>query len=453
VRRSIYLVQPTYRAHTGDLLQGRSLHLHSCALPALSAAIPRQWGRTACLEYFEDVDYDTAAHVVAITSMGYDVIHGCEIAAEFRRRGRVVIFGGYQAHFSRDRVRDVADAVVYGHPGPREMARILDDVVAGCLQPEYETGTDINFPFDYSMLLGRRIAFMPVLTSVGCRNSCDFCCTAARHGGEYRLRRIGCVLADLHVLRRHTDRFAVVDSNIYNNRGYLLALCRALEQAKLRMRWGAEATVDIAEDDEVLHALRRAGCRMLYIGFETPLQDSLDSVNKPYQTAGYDRAVERLRRHGFVVAGYSLVGLDADTGRTFDELLDFIRRTGINLPVINIPLPVPGTALFQRLAREDRLLVGTEDGFLRNALFYASSCSHCFYRPARLTEDELEQGLLAVRQRLSTLRETVRRSLVRDPATAAFLLAANFQFRRDARRMANAWARNGAAAGVTLPTT
>jgi hypothetical protein len=106
-------------------------------------------------------------------------------------------------------------------------------------------------------------------------------------------------------------------------------------------------------------------------------------------------------------------------------------------------MPVPGTALFRRLAAENRLVVSTEDGFLRNALFYASSCSRCFYRPTRLTEDELEQGLLALRQRLATLRETVRRSLVGDPAATAFLLAANLQFRRDTLHMARAWSGNG----------
>jgi len=438
VKRKIYLIQPTYRARTGQLLQGTSLTLHSCAIPALAASIPLDWERETCLEFFENVNYDSDASVVAISSMGYDIPHGREIADTFRRRGKVVIFGGYQAHFSRSQLSGVTDCIVYGHPGPSDMARILEDVRAGFLAPEYYVGIDLNFPFDYSMLLRRRIAFMPILASVGCRNRCDFCCTAARHRGEYRLRKLRHVLADLLALRNHTRRFALVDSNIYNNRGYLLALCAAIEHARLGIQWGAEVTIDIGEDDEALSALRRAGCRMLYIGFETLNQRSLDSVRKPYDVATYDRAMAKLRRHGFVVAGYFIVGLDGDTPETFDELFDFIHRTRVNLPVVNILLPAPGTAVFERLDREGRLLVSTEEGYLYNALFYSSSCSRCFFRPARLTVDELERSLIDLRRRLASLREIVRRSLVRDPIAAGFLLSMNAQFRRDSRHIAAA---------------
>jgi hypothetical protein len=439
VKRKIYLIQPTYRAHTGQLLQGTSLLIHSCAIPALAAAIPSNWEHETCLEYFEDVDYDNDASVVAISSMGYDILHGREIAEAFSSRGKTVIFGGYQAHFSRDRLHAVVDCIVSGYPGPREMARILQDVQAGTLAPEYDAGINLDFAFEYAPLLSRRIGFMPILTSVGCRNSCDFCCTAARHGGEYRLRKLRHVLADLSALRHHTRRFAMVDSNIYNNRGYLLALCSAVERAGLGIQWGAEATADIGEDEEVLRALRRAGCRMLFIGFETPNQRSLDSVNKPFDVGGYEGAMSNLRRHGIAVAGYFLVGLDNDTVDTFDELFDFIRRTRVNLPVINILLPAPGTATFERLDREGRLLVSTEEGYLRNALFYSSSSSRCFFQPARLTADELERGLIELRRRLASIRETVRRSLVRDPSVAGFLLSVNAQFRRDSRRMVEAW--------------
>ena len=166
MKRKIYLIQPTYRTRTGVLLQGRSLSLHSCAIPALAASIPTDWERETCLEFFEDVNYDNDAPVVAISSMGYDIIHGREIADTFRRQGKVVIFGGYQAHFSRDKLSDVTDCIVYGYPGPSAMAHILKDVEAGCLLPEYDVGIDLNFPFDYSILLRRRIAYVPILASV-----------------------------------------------------------------------------------------------------------------------------------------------------------------------------------------------------------------------------------------------------------------------------------------------
>jgi radical SAM superfamily enzyme YgiQ (UPF0313 family) len=371
--------------------------------------------------------------------MGYDILHGHEIADAFRRQGKLVLFGGHQAHLSRGELRDVADCIVYGYPGPSAMARILKDAQAGCLEPEYDVGIEINFPFDYAMLLKHRIAFMPILASVGCRNNCDFCCTAARHKGEYRLRKIKHVLADILAIGNHTRRFALVDSNAYNNRSYLIALCDEIERTGLNFLWGAEATYDIGEDDEALRALRKAGCRMLYIGFETPNQHSLNAVHKPYDTAKYAPAIKRIQKHGIAVTGFFMVGLDGDTTETFDELFEFIHSTRINLPILNILLPAPGTVLFKRLDQEGRLLVNTVEGYLKNALFYSSSSSRCFFRPAGLTANELEKGLIDLRQRLSSFRETVRRSLFRDPIVATVLLLGNVIFRLDARRITAAW--------------
>jgi hypothetical protein len=128
MKRKIYLVQPTYRASDGRLFQGKSQFVHSCALPALAATIPEKWRKEICIEYFENVNYTTDASVVGISSMGYDILHGYEIASEFRRRGKKVIFGGYQAHFNRGKLHRVADSIILGHPGPKQMERILEDV-------------------------------------------------------------------------------------------------------------------------------------------------------------------------------------------------------------------------------------------------------------------------------------------------------------------------------------
>ena len=435
MKRKIYLIQPTYRASDGQLLQGKRVFVHSCAIPALAASIPADWARDVCLEFFADVNYETDASVIGISSMGYDIFHGYEIASEFRRRGKVVIFGGYQAHFNRQRLHEVAHSIVYGNPGPPQMARVLGDVEAGSLAPEYDAGINVDFPFDYSALIGHRITYLPILTSVGCRNRCDFCCTAARYDGRYRLRKLTHVLGDLRGLRRHTRRIGIVDSNFYNNRGYLLAFCEAVAREHPDLVWGAEATLDIGEDEEVLRRLRKAGCRILFIGFETPNQRSLDSVHKPGPAQAQARMMANLRRHGIAVAGYFMVGLDGDTVDTFGELFDFIHRCRVNVPIINILLPAPGTAIYDRLKQEGRLLLRGEDDFLRTALSYGISCSHCFYRPALLTTGQVEAGLLQLRGRLGSLRETIRRSLLPDPRLAASLLLMNAEFRRESKCM------------------
>jgi len=119
-------------------------------------------------------------------------------------------------------------------------------------------------------------------------------------------------------------------------------------------------------------------------------------------------------------------------------MFDFIRRTRVNVPVINILLPAPGTKIFERLNHEGRLLVRNENDYLRNALSYAISCRNCFYKPASLTAQEVEEGLIKLRRRLSSLSETTRRSIIPDASITALLLAMNIEFRHETRRIVQA---------------
>ena len=435
MKKKIYLIQPTYRNVNGHLLKGTSLFIHSLVLPILSATIPADWEKEFSLEYFEDINYETDASVVGISSMGYDLVHGIEIAEAFKKRGKIVIFGGYQAHFSRNRLYSVCDSIVFGNPGPNEMKKILGDIEARQLAPEYHCGIDIDFPFDYSVFSGRKIHFMPVLSSVGCRNECDFCCTAALYGGRYRLRNLNHVLADLKIAQRRTRYVGFVDSNIYNNREYLMRLCSRIIKENLDIRWGAQSTIDVAEDLEVLTLLRQAGGRVLFVGLETPNQNSLDSVHKPYSTKRYFELIERIHRAGIFVAGYFILGLDGDTSSTFEALFEFIHGTRINIPILNLLLPSPGTKLFDRLAREGRLLIKNEDEFILNNLYYNTSCNRCFFVPKHMSVEEAEVKFIDLNRRLCSFREILRRSIAIRPSELAFLLSMNLAFRSDVKKI------------------
>ena len=298
MKKKIYLVQPTYSNRDGQLFKCKSLYIYSLALPALSAAIPFDWEKDFCLECFEDVNYKTDASVIGISSMGYDLFHGYEIAQKFKKHGKIVLFGGPQIHFSHHRIDSICDSVIYGHPGPKDMARILGDIEARRLASKYHCGKEINFPFDYSVFDNKRILFMPVLTSIGCRNCCEFCCTAALYNGHYRLRRIEHVLADLQVICRRTRNAVFVDSNIYNNREYLLRLCSRIVKENIRFRWGAQCSIDIGEDSEALHLLKQAGCRILFVGLETINQSNLDGFNKHYCVERYPELIRRIKKSG-----------------------------------------------------------------------------------------------------------------------------------------------------------
>lgn len=431
MKKKIYYIQPTYQDSNGKLFKGKSLHVHSLAIPALSAATPEGWEKEISIEYFEDLNFNSDASVIAITSMGYDIVRGMEIAEEFRKKGKMVIFGGYQSNFSRKYLFDHCDSVVHGNPGRKYMSKILNDAEDHRLKQEYYCGIDVNFPFDYSVLAGRKIHFMPVLSSVGCANNCDFCCTAAIYDGCYRLRNIDCVMKDIIAVDKLSAKAGFVDNNIYNNRGYLLILLKSMLQHNIKLLWGAQATINIGDDIETLHYLYKAGCRVLFIGMESVNQKNLDEVNKHFVFEDYRRRIKNLHNAGIKVAAYFMFGLDNDSKDTVNDIYRFVNSTGIEIPLLNFLTPAPGTRVYDKLKKEGRLLFVEDRELLSQKHFYNSACNTCFFVPRHMTPDEAEKCFLDLYRKLAGYFQILKRSANLNPFMMGFLLGMNIVFRSE----------------------
>jgi radical SAM superfamily enzyme YgiQ (UPF0313 family) len=443
MKKKIYLVQPSYRDRRGQLLKaGHNLFTHSLAIPALSAALPADWERDYCLEYFDPVDLDTDASVVAITCLGYDLFRGRELAEEFRKRGKLVLFGGYASELWKDEIRSVAHSVVCGNPGRVGLTEILADAVQGQVRPEYHCSTDLDYPFDYSVLARKGIAShitaLPALASVGCSNQCEFCCTAARYRGRHYLRSLDAVMADLRALRRIRRHFVFVDSNFYLDRGHVLALTRRIVDERLGLWWCAEATVDVADDPEVLAALRRAGCRALLIGFETLSQRNLSHMQKPFVVARYREQIRRIQRAGIIVAGFFVFGFDQDDRSTADELSNFVRELDMALALFNFLCPVPGTRLHERMRSEGRLLVSGQESYLQQTVIYGAPTHRCLFQPKGMSPHEAELAFAELLERVTSWPSILRRCVPLGPILGPIALVMNLSARRTSRAVVSA---------------
>jgi radical SAM superfamily enzyme YgiQ (UPF0313 family) len=435
VKKKIYLIQPSYRDRNGILLKGRFLYIVSLALPALSATIPRDWEKQVCNEYFEDVDFNSDASVIGISSMGYEIFRGIEIAQEFKKRGKTVVFGGFQSHLSTDYLAPHCDSIVHGNPGIQAMAMILRDASDGTLQREYFCGVDVNYPVDYSVLDTRKLLFTPVYASVGCNYRCDYCCIASIYKGGYKLRKLQLVTTELEYLQRRTRRIAFIDTNINGNPAYLKALCEMMIARKFRFVWGAQSTIDIGSDPATLALLRKAGCKALFIGLETIEQANLDAMHKAATTAEYEEKIRNIHRAGIKIAAFLMYGLDSDTVDTAADLSAYIIKQKIALPMINILVPTPGSVLYERLKTEGRVLIKDELDFLKNNLAYNSSFNLCFYLPKRMTPMDVENGFIDLLRRLSGFWQILRRSLSWDLPLSGFFLYSNWMFRKEYIRL------------------
>ena len=435
MNKSIYLIQPTYRDRFGTLLKGKSLYTMSLALPAVASTVPDDWEIRTCYEYFEDVDLDTDASVIGISSMGYEIYRGIELADEFRRRGKTVIFGGFQPHMSTAFVAPHCDAVVHGNPGRRDMRRIPDDALQGRLGAEDRCGIDLDYEVDYRRLDTKHVMFTPVFTSVGCNYQCDYCCIGAIYRGRCRVRKLRYVFAELEYLHARTRNIAIMDTNFYCRPAYVRALCEGMIARGYRFVWGAQATIDIGDDPETLRLLRQAGCKTLFIGLESFDQRNLAGVHKQLSADRHAARLRAINDAGIRVAAFLIYGFDHDDVHTAAEMSRLVTAHDIALPMINLLVPVPTTPLFDRMQAEGRLRIRDEHDFLRNNIGYNSSFNICLYTPRHMTPEQAEDGFIELLGRLSGFGQILRRSLSRDLKLSVFFLYSNWLFRREYLRL------------------
>jgi len=435
MKKKVYIIQPTYRLMDGKLIKELPLFNYSYNLPIISATVPSEWQKETCLEYTEEIDYDSDAHVIIITSPGYDLSHSVEIAEKFKEKNKVVVFGAHMDEFSDKILRNICDSVFYGYPNPDKMREMLSDVESVKLKNEYHFGNNINFAFDYTVLKKRKMPFIPMIASLGCRHNCSYCCYPPIFGGHYYLRNVEYVISDLKQAAQHQKPIAFLDANLYNNRKYLTLLCNRIIEEKIHIVWGGQCTVNIGDDTEALNLLHQAGCRMMFLGLETLDNKNMVQLNKEMNADHYSRQITNIRNAGIQIGAFFMLGLDQDDTSTFDKVYSFFQENKIAVSYVHIYFPIPGTSLAERLKTDGRILENYFDDYQYKQAKFSAPCSIAYFAPAKLTKPELEAGFLRLFEKITSLKNIFRRVFVPDLRIALLILKMNLEARRKSKSM------------------
>ena len=237
-----------------------------------------------------------------------------------------------------------------------EDEELLNDVESGTLKTEYHFGSNLNFPFDYSVLQNQKMPFIPMIASLGCRYKCAYCCYPPIFKGHYQLRNVKHVISDLKEVAKMKKPIAFLDANLYNNRQYLIQLCNIIIEERIHIKWGAQCTVNIGDDEEVLNLLHKAGCKMIFLGLETLDNKNMVQLNKEMNADLYSRQVKGLHRAGIQTGAFFMLGLDQDDAATFDKIYSFFQESKIAVPYVHLYFPIPGTSLAEKLREDGRIL-------------------------------------------------------------------------------------------------
>jgi radical SAM superfamily enzyme YgiQ (UPF0313 family) len=276
--------------------------------------------------------------------------------------------------------------------------------------------------------LYREKKYMPVHfveTTRGCPFDCEFCSVTTAFGGKYRSRPVDEVVDEVRALRPFEGRFKLdnciffVDDNIFSNRTYARELLTRV--ADLKINWFSHASINIANDPEMLRLCQTSGCGGLLIGFETLSPNTMRSIGtKPNHPDQYLDIVKKIHDFGVGIDASFVFGFDTDDEGVFDRTVEFVHRAKIEIPYYSILTPYPGTRLFKRLETEQRIL--TDDWSLYDT-------NHVVFRPKNLTPDQLLKGYLGAMRQSYTWSSIFRR-LWGATSWKQFFYGMNYGFRQ-----------------------
>jgi radical SAM superfamily enzyme YgiQ (UPF0313 family) len=418
---------PLYR-HRGGIFR-KSLRYMPLTLTTLAALVPEGLGADLTLidEGIEEVDPESLqADLVGLTVITGTARRAYELAARLRRRGVPVVLGGPHVTLVPEDAQPHADAIVVGY-AEEAWPELLRDFAAGRMKPRYDQRPGLSLaglPFPRRDLLprGRYLTANVFEATRGCVHRCDFCVVPSAWGQKPFQKPVEEVIADIRQMRAR--KLIFVDLNLIADRDYAARLFAAL--IPLRVQWYGLATVLLAEDRELLALAQRSGCKGILMGLESISPENLKESRKGFNAPDrYRELVATLHRHGIALQGCFVFGLDHDTPDVFEKTARFAVEVKIDLPRFAVVTPFPGTALFQRLEREGRIL--TRDWELYDG-------QHVVFQPAGMTVQQLQSGIETAWKHAYSVPSMLRR-LAASPSPLPVKLGTNLGYRTYAHNL------------------
>jgi radical SAM superfamily enzyme YgiQ (UPF0313 family) len=377
------------------------------AAPVLASLTPPEHEVRIFDENIEEVDYGWPADLAGITARTMFAPRAYEISRAYRERGVKTVLGGIHPSMLPEEAKRHADAVVVGE-AEGLWQELLADAEAGRLKEFYRAGglTDLAASPPMSRdSLSRERYFVDILqTTKGCPFDCEFCSVTAFDGKRLRSKSVEQVVEEVKAIRAPVHSYKkksifFADDNIIASRRYARELFRAL--VPYNLNWSCQGSINVSRDEVLLRLMKEAGCGAILVGFESISEKNLSAMGKKVNLKhDYMEAIRTIQSHGIMVHGSFVLGYDFDTTDSFNELVDFIEEAGLLMPLINIITPFPGTRLFDRFAREGRILH-------RDWSQYDGT--KVVFRPALMSEEDLLEGFRHVMRQVYSFEAIYRK--------------------------------------------
>ena len=406
----IVLISPRFEASYWGLehampILGRKANQPPAALPLLAALTPVGHTVTLIDENIAPIDFERCARadIVGLTGMIVQRRRMLEILTELKRRGAFTVVGGPWVSVSEDYFGALADVLVVGE-AEESWPRFLADWEVGRHAARYEQAdrTDMSrVPVPrFDLLDMRQYVFGGVQFSRGCPFTCEFCDIIVMYGRRPRIKTVPQVLAELDALRRAgMEVVFIVDDNLIGNKKAIKEVLRGVvawqRQHAFPLTFFTEASIDLAEDHELMRLMVEANVLHVFVGIETPSEAALRETRKLQNIRRGLSLLERvhaIQDAGLEVWSGVMVGFDSDDETIFETQRRFVADARIASSMIGMLTAIPTTPLHARLAAAGRLDPADHPAYGTNVI------------PARLGRAALRDGY---RRLLTDLHEPV----------------------------------------------
>ncbi len=346
----------------------------------------------------EQIDSD----VIAFSVETYTAKRAYILAKKYKSERNIIVMGGFHASVMPDEMLSYADTVLVGDAeGTWDV--FLRDCAAG--KPARKYVSDERKPLaafvDDPLVYRHRYYGIGICQiSRGCKFACDFCSIKTM----YRCVRRKSADMVLEELRRTRERIIFfVDDNLFYDKASAVELFEKI--APLKKKWACQISMDVAEDDVLLEKMKRAGCFLVLIGFESLNDSSLQEMHKAANMSvpDYGDVIRRIYRHGLLIYGTFVLGCDGDSTDVFDRTYRFAVQNKMAVTNFNPLIPMPGTKVYQRMEEQGRLIY--KKWWLSDRYRYGDTA----YIPKNMSPEELRDGCLKMRTEFYSVRCILKR--------------------------------------------
>lgn len=327
--------------------------------------------------------------IIAFSVETYTAKRAYILAKKYKTQKNIIVMGGFHASVMPEEMLRYADTVLIGD-AEDTWGDFLSDCVKGKPARRYSSGEEhpLTFTPDISEVYQHNYYGIGVYQlSRGCKFNCDFCSIKTMYKCVRR-KSVDVIYKELKAAREKIIFF--VDDNLFYDKSSAIELFHRI--TPLKKKWACQISMDAARDDEILKAMKKAGCFLVLIGFESLNAESLKEMNKKANTSSdYNEIIKRIYRHRLLIYGTFVLGCDSDKADVFDRTFEFAVKNKIAVTNFNPLIPMPGTGVYRLMETEGRLLY--KKWWLSNRYRYGETA----FIPKHMSPEQLRDGCLKMR--------------------------------------------------------